>query len=137
MQRDIITVSPETRILDIHRLFVEEEIHGAPVVDEDGIVYGILSSMDLLRIVRDADDAEQRMQELTAADAMTPEVIMVSPDATTEEVARTMVDHHIHRVLVGEHRMLEGVITSFDLMKVLAGGESPSAGLTRHTGYSR
>jgi CBS domain-containing protein len=26
MERDVITVTPETRILDVHRLFVEEEI---------------------------------------------------------------------------------------------------------------
>ena len=32
MQRDIITVSPDMPILDVYRLFVEEEIHGAPAV---------------------------------------------------------------------------------------------------------
>jgi CBS domain-containing protein len=53
MERDVITITPETRILDIHRLFVEEEIHGAPVVGEDGLVQGVISTLDLLRVVRD------------------------------------------------------------------------------------
>ena len=53
MQRNVITLTPETPILDIHRMFVEEEIHGAPVVDEDGIVQGIVSTLDLLRVIRD------------------------------------------------------------------------------------
>jgi CBS domain-containing protein len=38
MVRELITVTPETLLFDVHRLFVEEEIHGAPVVDENDIV---------------------------------------------------------------------------------------------------
>jgi len=114
MERDIITVSPETRILDVHRLFVEEEIHGAPVVTDDGAVVGVVSTQDLLRIVRDElepgagasastyfrsqlpysgpdwqsmpQDFQDRMQELTAADAMTRELVTISKDATIEEL---------------------------------------------------
>lgn len=44
IERDVITVTPSTRVLDIHRLFVEEEIHGASVVGEDGVVQGIAST---------------------------------------------------------------------------------------------
>jgi CBS domain-containing protein len=148
MQRDIISVTPETRILDVHRLFVEEEIHGAPVVGEDGIVYGVLSALDLLRIVRDElepgagatstayfrdelpysgpdwqrmpDDFQDRMEGLCASDAMTREIVMVGPDATIQQVARTMLKHHVHRVLVGDDRTLAGVISTFDLVRVLS-----------------
>jgi CBS domain-containing protein len=116
MERDIITVSPETPILDVHRLFVEEEIHGAPVVGEDGIVYGVVSALDLLRAVRE----DEEVCESTAADAMTKTLVMVAPDASIEEVARTMREQRIHRVLVGEHRVLEGVLTTFDLLRVLS-----------------
>jgi len=149
MERDLITVSPETRILDIHRLFTEEEIHGAPVVGEDGEVRGVLSSLDLLRIVQDAvdhgaattsssyfrdqlpysgpdwtdmpEDFQDRMQSLTAEDAMTKDIVMVTPETSVSEIAKTMLEHHIHRVLVGDDRVLIGVITSFDLLRVVAG----------------
>lgn len=147
MQRDLITVTPETRILDVHRLFVEENIHGAPVVGDDGLVYGVISTLDLLRVVRDElepgagstsatyfrdelpysgpdwydmpSDFQNRVQTLTAADAMTKDVIMVSPLATVDEVARTLRDHRIHRVLVGEDRVLQGLITTFDVLRLL------------------
>jgi len=165
MARDLITVTPETPILDIHRLFVEEEIHGAPVVGDDGIVYGVVSTLDLLRVVRDelepgtgetrasyfrdelelggSDwqrmpvDFQDRMQSVTAEQAMTTELVTVKPDATIEEVARTMLEHRIHRVLVtGDDRQLEGVISAFDLLRVLARAPLP-APVVRHTGYSR
>lgn len=138
MQRDVITVSPETPILDIHRLFVEEEIHGAPVVDDAGQVRGVLSALDLLRIVREElepADPEDRVEDATASDAMTKELVTVRPTASVEDIARTMLAHHVHRVLViGENRELEGVITSFDLLRVLA---PSSRERVRQTGYRR
>ena len=140
MQRDIITVTPETPILDVHRLFVEEEIHGAPVVDDAGRVRGVLSALDLLRIVRDElepADPEDGVKEATASDAMTKELVTVSPGASVEEIARAMLAHHVHRVLViGPERELEGVITTFDLLRVLVPSKR-SREQIRETGYRR
>ena len=139
MQTDLVTVTPETSVFDIQRMFVEEEIHGAPVVDDDGVVRGVVSSLDLLRIARDDHDAtssyfsqetpyaadwtrvpeslHDRLRGMTAADAMTRELVSVSPDAPIAEVARVMRDQRIHRVLVLEAGELVGVITSFDLLR--------------------
>jgi CBS domain-containing protein len=138
MVRELITVSPETPILDIHRLFVEEEIHGAPVVGDDGIVCGVVSTIDLLRVVRDELDSsrsEDRVESLTAEQAMTTELVMVRPDTPIEEVARKMLEHRVHRVLVtGEDRQLVGVISAFDLVRVIANTPAPSQ--VRRTGFS-
>jgi CBS domain-containing protein len=140
MQRDVITVAPETPILDVHRLFVEEEIHGAPVVDDTGRVRGVLSALDLLRIVRDElepADPEDGVAEATASDAMTKELVTVSPASSVEEIARTMLAHHVHRVLViGADRELEGVITTFDLLRVLVPSKRGREQI-RETGYHR
>jgi CBS domain-containing protein len=163
MERDIITASPETPILDVHRLFVEEEIHGVPVVGEDGVVYGVVSALDLLRVVREElepgagatttsyfrddlpysgpdwqspDDFQARVRHLTAADAMTRELVMVSPAATADEIAQIMRAQHVHRVLVCEDRTLQGVVTTFDLLRAVAPKPAkPNA--TRQTGYRR
>jgi CBS domain-containing protein len=164
MKRDVITVSPETPILDVHRLFVEEEIHGAPVVGDDGIVHGVVSALDLLRIVRDElepgagatattyfrdelpysgpdwqsrpEDFQDRVRHLTAADAMTREIVMVGPDATAEDIARTMREQHVHRVLVCEERVLQGVVTTFDLLQAVH-ARPADPHLTEQTGYRR
>jgi CBS domain-containing protein len=166
MERDIITITPETPILDIHRLFVEEEIHGAPVVTDDGAVVGVLSAMDLLRAVRDAeepgaamtsttyfrdqlpysgpdwlqapDDFQDRVRKLTAEDIMTKQIVTVPPDMPIDEVARVMLEQRIHRVLVGADGTLEGLITTFDLVRLLQGPpEREPRGNVRHTGYGR
>jgi CBS domain-containing protein len=118
MQTDLVTLSPETRLLDVHRLFIEEEIHGAPVVDEAGLLVGVVSILDLSRAV-----AEQLARDefdpiaATAADVMTRELVTVAPNSPMVEVAEKMNEQHVHRVLVVEDRELVGVITSFDLVR--------------------
>ena len=108
MQTEIVTVSPELPLLDVHRLFVDEEIHGAPVIDENGVVSGVVSSADLLRVVAEEhgtagvavdylrdlvefsgpdwasmpEDFQDRLCNLCVGDAMTVAVVEVSPDAT-------------------------------------------------------
>ncbi len=148
MQRDLIVVSPETSLLDVHRLFIEEEINGAPVVEEgDGKIVGVISSLDLLRAVReefdhiapaagayfrdelpgsDPDwndapgDFAERMEALTAADAMVKDRISVTPETSIADAAHLMRTQRIHRVLVVDDHELVGILTTFDLLQVLA-----------------
>jgi len=145
MQTHVISVSPEEPLVNVHRLFVEEEITGAPVVDGDGRVLGVVSSADLLRAVVEEEDSatsdpryfrdflefsgpdwgavpedfQDRLAQLRAEDAMSPEPITVTPDAPISEVARTLRFHRIHRLLVEEQGRLAGIVTSFDLMGLL------------------
>jgi len=51
MQPQVTSVSEDTPLLDVHRLFVEEAIHGAPVIRDDGVLIGIITSADLLRAI--------------------------------------------------------------------------------------
>lgn len=149
MQTHVLSVSPEEPLVNVHRLFVEEEITGAPVVDSDGRVLGVLSSADLLRAVveeeesatadpryfRDflefsgpdwgsvPEDFQDRLAQLRAEDAMSAAPITVTPDTPVSEVARTLRFHRIHRLLVQEEGRLAGIITSFDLIGLLEKGE--------------
>jgi CBS domain-containing protein len=147
MESDVVTVDPDTPLVDVHRLFVEEEINGVPVVDDAGAIQGVLSSLDLLRAVEEQyrgdpgklvpfyfrdevpyagpdwigvpEDFEDRVGALTAADAMVTEVVSVPADMPIADVAHTMRDQHIHRVLVVEDGALVGILSTFDLISLL------------------
>jgi CBS-domain-containing membrane protein len=90
MTREVVTVTPETSILDAARLMLDHKISGLPVVTDQGRVIGIISEHDLLRGGRGdvqtershwlrlmiervnlADEAE-RFQERKVSEAMTP-----------------------------------------------------------------
>jgi CBS domain-containing protein len=145
MQTGIVTIDPGASLLDAYRLFVEEEISGAPVVDEDGRVLGVVSAQDLLRATEEerdtavvqasyfrditefsgpdwqtsAEDFQDRLAEVTVADVMTEGAILVAPDAPIAEVASTIRRHRIHRVLVAEDERLVGLISTYDLVALL------------------
>jgi CBS domain-containing protein len=145
MQKDVITIEGNASLLDAHRLFVEEEISGAPVVDEGGRVIGVLSARDLLRAIdeerdtvvvqtnyfreleefsgpdwgRMPEDFQDRLANRPVSEVMSPDVIMVAPDATIAEVAHTLRHHHVHRVLVATNESFIGLISTFDLIALL------------------
>ena len=145
MTEGVLSVSPETSLLDVLRLFVEESIHGAPVVDEDGRVQGVITTSDLLRAQheerdtavatsdylrdllefsapdwsRDLTDFQDRLAQRCVAEVMTTHFQSVSGDAPITEVARRLREHRIHRVWVEDGGQLCGVISALDLMAVI------------------
>jgi CBS domain-containing protein len=146
MRADVITLSPELPLVEAQRVLVEEEITGAPVVDDGGQVVGVVAASDLLRAVseehdtgmtqasyfrdslpfsvsdwsRDVEDFQDRLEELTVADAMSKDIVSVPPGASLREVAATLRNHHVHRVLVVEGTRLLGIISSFDFVELFA-----------------
>jgi CBS domain-containing protein len=133
MKPNPITVRPDASFLEIQRLFVEAQISGAPIVDSQGVVHGIITTTDLLAAIDKASDDEIDDDEpedpadlmgyltsMTASEVGTLEAIWVSPDATAAEVARVMHDEGVPRVLVGSDGHLMGILTAFDLVRLLA-----------------
>ncbi len=145
MTNPVVAVSPAMSLADAHRLFVEEGIHGAPVLDDDGSIVGVVTSSDLLRAVHDEHDSvtrssdylrdllefsapdwagetsdfQDRLGERSVEEVMTPTAVTVRPDAPISEVARALRENRIHRVWVEEDGKLRGVISTFDLLPIL------------------
>jgi CBS domain-containing protein len=120
-------VSPEMPLRVVQRMLVEAQLQALPVV-ENGIVVGIISSLDLMRIASDEDDMttislpwpepEEALGELTAEDAMDCEPPCISSGASLVEAARMMYERRIDRLLVVDSGRLQGVITSHDVLHV-------------------
>jgi CBS domain-containing protein len=144
MQTSVVMVAPHDSLHNVQRLFYEEGIHGAPVVDDEGRLQGIITSTDILRAAVEADEVagrptpfggdldfspaawsmepevfKQRLGDSVVSDFMTPEIVQVPPDATIPEVARTLREQQIHRVLVVDGTRLCGVVSAFDLVALL------------------
>ena len=143
MNPDIMTVADEMTTDELARFLNEHEISGAPVVDSQGHFIGVVSMTDIGRhlaepsefasaraeFYRDLgdevtlEDLGQRYVEervVTVRDVMTPVIHHVAATATVAEAARIMVDRHIHRLVVTQGRQPVGMITSIDLLRVVA-----------------
>ena len=143
MTRDVVKVPADLTIEELAGIFMENEISGAPVVDEDGALVGVVSVFDIARqsseevgVVTEQGNPEfyvrgweekytpeefrkLRIQEghLTVRELMTPAIFTVEEDDPVSAVARTLVDGHIHRVLVTRGHEVVGIITSLDLLR--------------------
>ena len=148
MRTPVVSVSPTAPLSEVERLLTENRISGMPVTNSAGIAIGVISYRDLLDHYAENPDEQPRRNasyfrlptehmadeefegfsvpeesEDRVEDAMTPEVIHVGRDATLQQVARTMTQHAIHRVLVvdpASGRVL-GIISTLDVLACLAG----------------
>lgn len=129
MHADPVTVSAESSLPEVLHLLVVAGISSVPVLGPTGAVIGVLSSTDVLRAVEQAldedrdegepDDVAESLHTITAGDIATPEVIWASPDMPVAQVAQIMRSEGIHRVLVGSNERIEGILTAFDLLRVV------------------
>lgn len=144
MQTSIVTVSPHDPLYTVQRLFYEEGIHGAPVIDEQGRLRGIISNTDILRAAVEARDLptpesgyssedvdvpfgwgltqeqfRERLNDVSVMDFMTEEIVQVAKDTPISEVARTLREQKVHRVLVADDGKLWGIVSALDLVALL------------------
>lgn len=92
------------------------DISGAPVCDPRGNLVGVLSKSDLTEVFSSQPDGR------VAADIMTPLALTVEPDDSLERAIKLMAFEGVHRLLVvSRGGSLEGIITSMDVLRELAG----------------
>jgi CBS-domain-containing membrane protein len=145
MTPSVVCVGADTPLIEVYRLFLTEQIHGAPVVDDEELLIGVVTSTDLLRgteeerdtAVASSDylrdliefsgpdwasgpaDFQDRLANLTVAEVMTPSAVTVRPDTPVAEVARTLRQHQVHRVWVEDGGRVCGVVSTFDLLPLV------------------
>lgn len=148
----VVTVSPDLPLDALQDLLLAERIGGVPVL-ERGRLVGMVSRSDIVRalslerslagVVADSlvgaefapgedqgtgvvpDSVRERLRAHRVRDVMITDILSVSPDAPVAEVARIMVDRHVHRLpVVAPDGRLEGIIGSLDLVRLLADGRA-------------
>ena len=122
MESSVRTVSPELPISSLEEFLLGEEIGGAPVVDEDGQLRGIVSKTDIVRHLTQELEAPvaEAMDDVTVGEIMTEDVVTVAADETVAKVARTMVESRVHRVVVTDSEgNIRGIVTTLDILKLM------------------
>lgn len=122
MEPRVVSVPPEMTLEQFEEFLTVQDIDGAPVQDENGEILGIASKTDLIRALRFQGRESfggLSGQEISVVDIMTNDVIFVPPDLSPQEVAEIMIDQGIHRVLVGDRHKVQGIITAFDLLRLV------------------
>jgi CBS domain-containing protein/DNA-directed RNA polymerase subunit RPC12/RpoP len=109
MTREVITFREDTPVDQIAQTLTGKHITGAPVVDDNNNVIGIVSEMDVIG-----------KRGETARDIMSRNVISVTEDTGLDEAARLLVGERIRRLPVTSRGRMVGLISRSDVLEVFA-----------------
>jgi CBS-domain-containing membrane protein len=142
MSRDVVTIPQHLSVRKAAHLLSNANITGAPVIDGRGVCVGVISATDFIHL---ADNEARPTLKCAAPECvcsewqvleveklptdevscfMTPDPVMVKPNLSITELARMMIDAHIHRVIVVDvQRRPMGVVSSTDILAAVAYAE--------------
>lgn len=117
MSADLVTVTPETPIVEAGDMLTEHGIGSLMVVNAEDELVGILTSTDFVEMVTSGASTA----ETTVADRMSTDVITVGVDDSIRDAAAKMVSTDIqHLPVVNEDGGIAGMLSTTDLTAHLA-----------------
>ena len=117
MARTLITFKPETEVLDAVHTLVDKRIAGAPVVDDEGSLVGMLSEFDCMRVVLGASYHGNAGGPVR--DYMTTDTQTVDAQMNIVDLAQVFIDTGFRRFPVIEGNRLVGQICRRDVLRAL------------------
>jgi CBS domain-containing protein len=138
MVSPVHTVKPDTLVKEVAKLFMERQISGVPVVDDQGKLVGIISEGDLLHraeigtgrrrswwlslLANDQVGAIDYIKEHAkyVKDVMTGNVITAAPDTRLDIIAALLEKNAIKRVPIVQDGRLVGLVSRANLIQALA-----------------
>ncbi len=144
MSTNVITVTIETPVRELAKVFSENAISGAPVVDDQSEVIGVVTESDLIYqnkkvhiptavaildaffFLENPEKMEKEMKKIAGtkvSDIFAREIITVQQDTSLSEVATLMAEKKIHTLPVLDGKKLVGVIGKSDIIRTIAQGK--------------
>lgn len=117
MNTEPVTFSPHTDLFKAIDMLVAHRISGAPVVDEQGYLVGVLSESDCLRGILSGSYFEEACGSVGAF--MSEVVETIDADADILKAAAHFVERGRRRLPVMDHGRLVGQISRRDLLRAL------------------
>lgn len=148
LARDIMTpsvkaVPQDWTMQQLAQFLTDNGISGSPVCDDREHITGIVTLKDIAEFrwnqVSGEPEKELTQEEQQQArqirqmmfegmtrmpvevrDIMTPSVMSVSSDTSARTIADIMMTEHLHRIFITENEAITGIITTYDMLKLVA-----------------
>ncbi len=117
MSKDVVTLKGDMDVLQAVHVLLRHNISGAPVVDANGALIGMLTERDCMKVALDA--AFHQQSGGSVADFMASEVVAVPADEPIITTVRRFADGEYLRYPVVDGTGLVGVISRSDAMRVI------------------
>ena len=143
MTSTVITVAEDANVRELAALFLSNNISGAPVVNGQGTVVGVVTESDLIfqnkkvhlptavaildafLFLESPGKTEKELKKIAASrvgDICSRELISVTPETGLDELATLMAEKKVHTLPVMQGDTLVGIIGKSDIIRTIAQG---------------
>ncbi|MBW1806490.1 MAG: CBS domain-containing protein [Deltaproteobacteria bacterium] len=125
MQKDLVTIPPDTSLVEANSIIGEKAISHLLVVDRKEKLLGMISDRDLKQswasqaTTLSVHELNYLLEQVTVDMIMAKTIISIPPDTTIERAAYIMQENRINALPVIQDDTLVGIITTHDVMGVL------------------
>ena len=112
MTRDVITVGSTATVKEAAQILTQQQLSGAPVVNQQGQIVGVVSEADIV-----ANKGRQ------VKDIMSKNVCSIGEETAVEEIAALMMTRKIKRLPVMRGEKLVGIVSRADIVGAIAAGK--------------
>ena len=117
MTQQLATIPHTAHVREAVDAIINRKIGGLPIVDGDGVLVGIITERDVMRVL-----ATER-STLNVEDVMSSSLRITHPDSPISSVTKDMVQYRFRRLPVVSDEILFGIITATDVMRYLGSQE--------------
>jgi len=138
MTTEVITVKEETPLKELAEILYKNRINGVPVVDDEGLLIGIICESDLIRkdkklhiptvvalfdavfYLESSKNIEKEIKQISAttvSDLFTREVVTVDEKTAIDEIATIMTQKKIYTIPVMDGERLVGIVGKGDVIR--------------------
>ena len=119
MAKNLITFTPEMSIADAMSIILKNKISGAPVVDNNKQLVGMLSESDCIRTVLDGPYNNLPGGNGTVGDYMSRKVTTIEAHKTIVELATKFINTPYRRFPVVDRGKLVGQVSISDVLRAI------------------
>jgi CBS domain-containing protein len=140
MTRTVHSVTADTDVEELARLFVTKGVSAMPVLDEAGCLEGVVTETDLVEqdkplhiptvisifdwvlYLESEKNFREEVEKITArkvGEICTREVVTCTPDTPVSEIAALMIEKKAHLIPVVEEKKVVGVVARLDIIRAM------------------
>ncbi len=126
MKPDVRTLPPDASLSEAIQIILKDRIGGIPLIDEDGVLTGIVTERDILKVLC------RTYSSLRVSDVMTSSLLVQEPDCPLSMVTKVMTSHQFRRLPIVKNDVLYGIITATDIVRYIGSGKIFESLVTGH-----
>lgn len=126
MVTELVTFMPEDEIGYVIETLMSKKISGAPVLDENHQLVGMISEQDCLRVIIDSVYYNQPLSKHVVKDYMTTNVVSIDVDEDIVDVANKFLTLKFRRFPVVDNGMLRGQVSKRDILRAAKSMKFPN-----------